>query len=107
MVGLYDKPGKGRKRTFNSEQESKIRDWAKQEPRQLKKVLQKVKEEWNIEVSTETIKRILKKFCMTWHRMRRQVGGKPNPIEYKDKRTQLTELKQLEDAGKINLYYLF
>jgi transposase len=64
IVGLYNKPGRGRKRIFNPEQESKIREWAKEEPRQLKKTLQKVKEEWDIEVSTEKIKRILRKFYM-------------------------------------------
>jgi transposase len=50
IVGLYNKPGRGCKRIFNAEQESIIRDWAKQEPRQLKKVLQKIKEKWKIEV---------------------------------------------------------
>ncbi len=65
MVGLYNKPGRGTKRTFNSEQESIIREWALQEPRQLKLVLDKVKKEWGIEVSTETIKRILKRLSMT------------------------------------------
>jgi transposase len=62
MVGLYNKPGRDSKRIFNSEEESKIREWGQKKPKQLKKVLQKVKEEWGIEVSTETIKRILKKF---------------------------------------------
>jgi transposase len=106
IVGLYNKPGRGCKRTFKPEQEERIREWALQEPRQLKKVLQLVKEEWGIEVSTETIKRILRKFSMSWHRMRRDVGGEPNPREYKEKQAQLTELKRLEDLGKINLYYL-
>ena len=106
MVGLYNKPGRGCKRTFKPEQEEKIREWAKQEPRQLKKLLQKVKEEWGIKVSTETIKRILKKFCLSWHRMRRDVGGEPDPIEYQEKSAQLAELKRLEDEGKLNLYYL-
>lgn len=80
MVGLYNKPGRGRKRIFKPEQEAEIREWAKQEPRQLKKTLQKIKSEWDIEVSTETIKRILRKFYMSWHRMRRDVGGEPDPI---------------------------
>ncbi len=106
IVGVYNKPGRGRKRIFKPEQELKIREWALQEPRQLKKTLQKVKEEWDIEVSTETIKRILRKFYMSWHRMRRDVGGEPKPIEYKEKSAQLTELKRLEDEGKMNLYYL-
>jgi transposase len=76
------------------------------EPRQLKKTLQKIKSEWDIEVSTETIKRILRNFHMSWHRMRRDVAGEPDPIEYKEKSAQLTEFKRLEDEGKINLYYL-
>jgi transposase len=106
IIGIYNKSGRGCKAKFDDEQKAQIKAWAKQEPRQLKQVVQKVKETWDIETSTKTIKRIIKMLCMTWHRMRRQVGGQPNPIEYKDKRTQLTELKQLEDAGKINLYYL-
>lgn len=106
IVGLYNKPGRGRKRIFSSEQESKIREWALSEPRQLKKVLQKVKEEWEIESSTETIKRILRKFHMSWHRMRRDVGGEPDPVEYKEKSAQLTDFKRLESEGKMDLYYL-
>ena len=43
---------------------------------------------------------------MSWHRIRRGVGGKPDPIEYKEKTEKLSELKQLEDEGKIDLYYL-
>lgn len=106
MLGLYNKPGRGSKKIFDREQESKIREWARQEPRQLKKVLQKVKSEWNVVVSTDTIKRILKTFSMSWHRMRRDVFGQPDPIEYKEKKEQLSELKRLESEGKINLYYL-
>ncbi len=106
MVGLYNQPGQGRKPTFNSEQKSKIIEWATQSPRQLKKVVQKVKEEWGIEISTRTIKRILKMFYMSWHRMRRGVGGEPNPEEYKRKKAELEELKRKDSEGEINLYYL-
>ena len=106
IVGLYNKPGRGRKRSFNPEQESRIREWVRQEPRQLKKVLQKIKEEWEIETSTETIKRILRKMSLSWHRMRRDVGVEPDPIKYAEKQAQLEGLKQLEDLGIINLYYL-
>lgn len=106
MTGLYNKPGRGRKRTFNQEQEETIRAWAKQEPRQLKQVQQKVKAAWNIETSTETIKRILKTFSMSWHRLRRAVGGEPEPRQYEEKKTQLEALKRLENEGKIDLYFL-
>jgi transposase len=106
IVGLYNKPGRGCKRIFNPEQESLIREWARQSPRQLKKVLQKIKEEWGITVSTQTVKRILRRFSLSWHRMRRGVGGEPDPIEYQEKQAQLEELKQLDEQGKIDLYYL-
>lgn len=69
-------------------------------------MLQKIKEEWNIEVSTEIIKRILRRFSLSWHRMRREVGAEPDPLDYQEKSAQLEELKQLDEQGKIDLYYL-
>jgi len=62
MIGLYNKPGRGCKPTFNLAQKKKIREWTKQEPKQLKQVLQKVKKEWGIKVSTKTIQRIQNAF---------------------------------------------
>jgi hypothetical protein len=38
--------------------------------------------------------------------MRRGVGGKPPLQECQDKKAQLEDLKQLDDEGKIDLYYL-
>lgn len=61
MLGLYNKPGRGRKNTFTSAQSAQIRDWVKLQPKQLKQVVQKIKKEWCINISTETIKRIIKK----------------------------------------------
>ena len=61
MLGLYNKPGRGRKKTFNSAQSAQIRDWVKLQPKQLKQVVQKIKKEWSVNISTETIKRIIKK----------------------------------------------
>jgi len=47
MIGLYNKPGRGCKPTFNLAQKKK-KEWTKQEPKQLKQVLQKVKKEWEL-----------------------------------------------------------
>ncbi|MBD2391329.1 helix-turn-helix domain-containing protein [Aphanizomenon flos-aquae NRERC-008] len=55
MIGLYNKPGRGCKSKFNTEQKEKIREFVKQEPRPLKQVVQKVKEEWGIISSKKTI----------------------------------------------------
>ena len=46
MIGLYNKPGRGEEALFNSSQKAQIKDWAKQEPKQLKNVSQKVQEAW-------------------------------------------------------------
>jgi transposase len=106
MVGLYNKSGRGCKPTFNFLQKEQIKEWTKEEPRQLKKVKQKIQEEWDINTSTKTIQRILKTLSMSWHRMRRGVGGEPPIHEYQDKKAQLEELKRLDDEGEIDLYYL-
>ena len=106
MIGLYNKPGRGAKSLFDSSQKAQIKEWAQQEPRQLKKVSQKVQEAWGISPSIKTIQRILKMLNMSWHRMRKGVAGKPPAHEYQDKKAQLEELKRLDDRGEIDLYYL-
>lgn len=65
MIGLYNQPGRGCKSKFNREQEEKIKEFVKQEPRQLNQVVQKVKEEWGIITSKKTIQRILKTLKMS------------------------------------------
>ncbi len=106
VLGLYDRPGRGRKKTFSSEQAEQIRQWVQQSPRQLKQVVQKVQEEWGIAISTKTIKRVLKAVRMSWHRLRRVVGGQPDATEYTQKQAELEQLKQLEAHGELDLYYL-
>lgn len=106
VVGLYNRPGRGRKLTFSPDQIEQIRAWTSQHPRQLKQVVQKVQEQWDITVSPKTIKRVLKASRMSWHRFRRVVGGQPDVQEYGEKQAQLEELKRLEDLREIDLYYL-
>ncbi len=103
---LYNRPGRGRKITFNSEQIERIKDWANLDPQQLKQVRQKIKEQWDITVSTKTIKRLLFQVRMSWHRWRRGVFGKPKAEEYQRQKKQLEQLKQLDSLGIIELYYL-
>jgi hypothetical protein len=106
LVGLYNRSGRGRKPTFNGEQIEQIRAWTQQYPRQLKQVVHKVQQQWDITVSTKTIKRVLKALRMSWHRYRRVVGGQPDHQEYAHKCVQLEALKQLDERGEIDLYYL-
>ena len=65
----------------------------------------KIKEEFGIEVSKQTIKRVLKSLNFSWHRIRQKVKGKPDPDEYKQKKKELEVFKKQEDEGLIDLFY--
>lgn len=106
LIGLYDRKGRGRKPLFNSEQKEQIKKWTKQHPQQLNLVLNKVKKNWGIKTSKDTIKRILKSVNLTWHRIRKVLGGQPDEQEYAVKTELLEKLKEKERKGKIDLRYL-
>jgi transposase len=77
-----------------------------QNPKNLKEVIHKIKETWDITTSKDTIKRILKSFSMTWHRVRRNPFKTPDSDEYQEKEAQLDNLKKQANAGEIDLRYL-
>ncbi len=106
LVGLYNRPGQGRKPTFNQAQKQQIKAWVKQSPKDLKKVVARLQKEWGITVSKDTVKRVLKSLFMRWKRFQRGLAGESDPLEYKEKKLALTKLKQLEEQGKIELRYL-
>ena len=104
---LYNRPGCGRNPMFNDEQKAQIKCWAERYPRQLKRVIQKVKEIWGVEVSTDTIKQVLKLLKTSWHLFLRVVSGPRDSQEhYAQKQVALEMLKQLEGAGDLSVYHL-
>jgi transposase len=105
LVGLYNHSGRGRKSLFSPEQQSQIKEWVKENPKNLNGVISKIKETWNIPTSKDTVKRILKSLSMSWHRVRKVVFGEPDPNEYREKKKQLEDLKKQAEAGEIDLRY--
>lgn len=105
LLGLYDRVGRGRKSKLTDEQKEQVRQWANEHPKQLKKIIQKVKESWGIEVSKDTLRRVLKSLGMSWRRFRRGLAGKPNAQDYQEKKAELEKLKQLDEQGELELYY--
>ncbi len=89
LIGLYNRTGQGRKPIFNEAQKQQIKVWVKSAPKDLKKVLVRIKEEWGITVSKDTVKRVLKSLIMTWRRFKRGLVGEPDPLEYKEKKKNL------------------
>ena len=106
LVGLYNQAGRGRKRTFSPEQEEQIYQWVQDSPIQLNRVLDQIKETWNITISKKTLKRVLKRLEMSWHRFRRATAGNPPTAEYQEKKQILDRLKRQDDEGEIALYYM-
>lgn len=65
-----------------------------------------MKEDWDIDVSTDTLKRILKADRMRWRRMRRMKAKRPPLAESRCKRAALKVLKKLDTTECIDLYYM-
>ncbi|BAU64976.1 transposase [Stanieria sp. NIES-3757] len=106
IVGLYNQKGRGRKAKLSYEQQEQIKDWVKAEPKSLKRIAIKIYQTWELEVSKETIKRIIKKFNMLWKRMKRGINKTPDEWELEWKIPRLLELKEQDKKGEIDLRYL-
>jgi transposase len=105
LVGLYNKEGRGRKKIFDPEQQQQIKEWARKHRTNLKPVIEKIRKEWGIKASKDTVKRILKSLGMKWKRLRRIVGGSPEKEEYQSKKKILQALRKLASQGSIDLRY--
>ena len=106
LVGLYNRSGQGRAKIFDATQQQKIKEWVKENPKNIGLVQEKIKQEWDIVTSKDTIKRVLKCLGMRWKRIRRVVGGQPDPELYESKKQIISALKKLSDNGAIDLRYL-
>ena len=106
LVGLYNNPGRGRKKLFTPEQQTIIKKWVKGTPKNLEKVQEKIKKNWGIAASKETIKRVVKSFKMGWLRIKKRVSGSPVPEFYAQKTKELDGLKQQEEKGEIEIRYV-
>ncbi|NES86689.1 MAG: IS630 family transposase [Moorea sp. SIO2B7] len=106
IKGLYNQKGRGRKPKLNQSQKQQVKSWVKSEPKSLKKIKLKINKEWEIDVSKERIKRIIKKLNLTWKRMKRGVNKTPDEGELEGKIPRLEELKEQAKKGEIDLRYL-
>jgi len=106
VVGLYNNQGRGRKPKLNDEQKEQVKAWTKKEPKILLRIVEKVRKEWGITISKDTVKRIIKKLEMRWKRMKRGLTKEPDEWELEVKIPVLTELIEQEEKGEVDLRYL-
>ncbi len=103
LVDLYYRVGRGRKEIFNEQQKQQIKKWVKRNPKNLKQVIEKIREEWGVVTSKDIVKRILKFLGMKWRRLRRVVNGQPEEKNYEIKKQILGALQKLSKQGSIDL----
>jgi len=106
LKGLYNQKGVGRKPKLSQEQKEQVKTWVKENPKSLNQVQNKIQKEWGIEISKDTIKRIIKKLNMLWKRMKRGISKSPYEWELEVKLPRLEELKKQAQKGDIAIKYL-
>ena len=103
--GLYDRKGPGRPPLFTPDQKDQIRQWIKLFPKNLNKIRALIHDEFDLDVSKQTIKRVLKSFRLIWKRMRKRVKGQPDPDLYQERKNSLEILIAEDREGIIDLRY--
>ena len=105
LPGLYDRKGKGRLPLFNADQKEQIRQWIKMFPKNLSKIRALIHDEFGLDVSKQTIKRVLKSFQLSWKRIRKRMKGQPDPAIYQERKHSLDLLIEEDKEGIIDLRY--
>ena len=105
MAGLYDQKGRGRKPKLTKEQEQEVKTWVKSDPKFLKKTKAKIHRKWGVEVSKETLKRIIKKLGMKWKRMKRGMSKSPDEWDLEVKIPIILDFKKKEQQEEIDIWY--
>jgi len=105
LAGLYDKAKQGRPQKCTPEQKEQIRQWAKAFPKNLNKIGVLVAEHFDLRISKQTLKRLLKSMAFSWRRVRKGLKGEPDPEEYQQKKQALHDLQQQVSQGILDLYY--
>jgi transposase len=105
LAGLYDQAKSGRPPKCTPEQKDHIREWAKEYPKNLNKICTLVAEHFDMRITKQTLKRILKSMAFSWRRVRKGLKGKPDPEEYQHKKQALHDLHHQASQGMLDLYY--
>jgi len=105
FVGLYDAPGRGRKKRLTASQQEQVRQWVKEDPKNLGKVIALIREQFGKSVCKRTIQRLLHTFAVSWRRVRRKPKGSPDPEQYAQKKHELAGLKAQAAKGELDLYF--
>src|ERR687886_1109181 len=107
MESLWELPGRGRKPRWSEEDIVFLEKCLKQEPRTYNssQLAQKLESDRKIHLSSDRLRRVLKKRGLFGNSLRKSHKGKQDPVVRKIKQTDL-DMLELAAAGEIDLKYL-
>lgn len=105
ICGLLEKRRPGRPRKLEAEEIAQALEKVKQQPRKLKSVLAEIEAATGKRIGLKTLKRLCKKAGWCWKRVRKSLKSLRDDAQVAQVSDQLQALKQLVQAGEIDLYY--
>ena len=102
---LHDKPRSGRPSKLTPDEQALAHQYIKEEPRALKRVVERFATKTAKRLSIASLKRLAKKARLRWKRVRKSLKRLRDPEAFAQGKRELEALQQQEDTGKIALYY--
>ncbi|MEI6710620.1 MAG: IS630 family transposase [Actinomycetota bacterium] len=103
---LADKHRSGAPSKLNSSHLDAIKEWAKKEALTAPAILAKLREEFNVSVSVNTLVGALKKLKFVWKRTRHSLKKKRNEVEFRKSQLEINEMLAQAENGEIELAYV-
>jgi len=105
IVGLVDRPGRGRPCTLSEAQKTIALQHIKESPRSLNKVIADLEKEFDRSLSLDILKSLCKAARLVWKRVRRSLRSKRDQVKFDAATEEIKELIQQHKNGLINLTY--
>jgi transposase len=105
VESLYDKPRCGRPSKLTLEEKELAQQYIKEEPRCLKRVVERLSQKTAKRLSISSLKRLAKKARLRWKRVRKSLKSLRDPEEFSQCQRELEALQKQEDQGELDLYY--
>jgi len=103
--GLYDQPRSGRPSKLSPEEQALAKQYLKDEPRSLKRVVERLAQKTAKRISMSSLKRLAKKADLRWKRVRKSLKSLRDPKAFARWKRELEALQTQEANGQLDLYY--
>ena len=105
VVALFDSPREGRPPKLPPEGIKFVQQEIEIEPRSPKRVVGRVKAQFGIDISEDTVKRILRGSGKIWKRVRTSLRSKRDAVKFQEAKHSIYSLQQQHESGTITLTY--